>query len=68
MNNSDISAYINDFDPKKDKRRHFISFLVYAMVYLSISSNLVTLATLSPWSDSVYMHTWYLFFSKHLLR
>ena len=30
--------------------------MVYALVYLNINSNLVTLATLSPWSDSVYTH------------
>ena len=30
--------------------------LVHALVYPSITSNLVTLATLSPNSDSVYTH------------
>ena len=57
VNDSDISADINAFDPRRDKRRHFIPFLVYALVYPSIASNLVTLATLSPWSDYVCTHT-----------
>ena len=50
MNDSDIYAYITVFDPSRDKRGRFNPFLVYALVYLSIESNLVTLATLSPWS------------------
>ena len=68
VNNSDLSAYINVFDPIRGKRRHFITFLVYALVYLSIASNLVNLATLSPWSDSVCTHTCYPFLRKPLLR
>ena len=31
--------------------------MVYALVYPSIYSKLVTLATLSPWSDYVRTHT-----------
>ena len=54
VNDSDISAYITVFDSRRDKRRRFINFLVYALVYLSIAINLVTLSTLSPWSVFVY--------------
>ena len=53
MNDSDLATYINVFDPRSGKRRRFIPFMFYALVYLIISSNLVTLATLSPWSDYV---------------
>ena len=38
--------------------------IVGALVYPSIDSNLVTLATLIPWSDSVHTHTFYPFLSK----
>ena len=57
VKDSDLAAYINVFDPSRDKRGRFILFLVYALVYLSISSNLPTLATVSPSYDSVYTHT-----------
>ena len=52
-NNGIIAVYITVFDLRRGKRRCFIPFLVYALVYLSISGNLVTLDTLSPKSDSV---------------
>ena len=66
-NNSILSIYITVFDPRRGKRRCFIPFLVYSLVYPSIDSNLVTLATLSPRSDSVYTHTCSPFLSKPLL-
>ena len=68
VNDSDPAAYITVFGPIRGKRRCFIHFLVYALVYLSISSNLVFLVTLSPSSDSVRMHTRYPFFRKTLSR
>ena len=42
--------------------------LVNALVYPSIASNLVTLANLSPKSDSVYTHNCSPFLRKTLLR
>ena len=57
MNNGIIAAYITVFDLRRGNRRRFIPFLVYDMVYPSIASNLVILATLSPWSNSVCTHT-----------
>ena len=51
MNNGLLDVYITVFDPRRDKRRCFIPFLVYALVYPSIASNLVALAALSPWPD-----------------
>ena len=48
VKNIDIAAYITVFDSRRDKRRLFIPFQVYALVYPSIASNLVTLDTLSP--------------------
>ena len=63
-----LAAYINVFDPRRGKRRCFIPFLVYALVYPSISSNLITLATLSPWSDPVYMQTCSPLFSNPIFR
>ena len=68
VNNGLLSTYINVFKPRRDKRRCFIPCLVYALVYLSISSNLFNLATLSPRFDSVCMHTHSLFSRKPLLR
>ena len=50
VNDSDLVAYITVFGLSRDKRRRFIAFLVYAIVYPSIDSNLVTLDKLSPWS------------------
>ena len=46
----------------------FITFLVYALVYPIIASNLVILDNLSPWYDSVYTHTCPTFLSKPILR
>ena len=64
VNYSDISAKVNVFDPRRGKRRRFIPFLVYALVYPSIASNLVNLTTLIPWSEYVYTHTCSPFFIK----
>ena len=52
-----LAAYITVFDTMRGKCRRFINFLVYALIYLSISNNLATLATLSPWYDSVCTQT-----------
>ena len=68
MNDSDLAAYITVFDPRRSNRRRFIPFLVYDPVYPSIASNLVTLDTLIPWSDSLYTHTCTTFTMKPLLR
>ena len=57
VNDDPLAAYINAFDPSRGKCRPFITFLVYALVYLSISSNILTFDNLSPWSDSIYMRT-----------
>ena len=48
MNGSYLAAYTTVFDPRWDKRRRFILFLVYDFFYPIIASDLVTLATLSP--------------------
>ena len=56
VNNGLLAAYITVFDPRRGKRRCFIPCLVYALVYLSIASNLVNLDTLSPRSNYVFMH------------
>ena len=48
VNGSDISAYITVFDPRRGNSRRFIPFLVYALVYKIISSNIATLDTPSP--------------------
>ena len=53
VNDIDLAACINVFDPRRGKCSRFVPFLVYSLVYPSIASNLVTLATLSPWSGSV---------------
>ena len=68
VNDGDLAAYITDFYPRRGKRRRFITFLVYALVYPSIASNLVTLATLSPWSNCVRTHSCSPFSRKPLLR
>ena len=68
VNDGLLAVYIAIFDPRRGKRRRFITFLVYDMVYPSISSNLLTLANLSPWSDSFCMHTCYTISSKPLLK
>ena len=63
-----LFTYITVFDPKRGNHRYFIPFLVYDLVYPSIYINLATLATLSPWSDSVRTHTCFPFLRKPLLR
>ena len=68
VNDSILSYYIIVFDLKRVKHRRFIPFMVYALVYLSISSNLVTLDTQIPWSEYVCTHTCPPFLSKPLLR
>ena len=57
MNAGLLDVYITVFYPSRGKRKHFIKFLVYALVCPIIDSNLVTLATLSNWSDCVYKNT-----------
>ena len=56
-NNGLLSSYITVFDLRRVNCRRFIPFLIYALVYLSIASNLVTLDNLSPYPDSVFTHT-----------
>ena len=68
VNDSDISAYITVFETRRDKSRCFIPSLFYNLVYPSIASNPITLATLSPWYESVCTPTRSLFFRKSLLR
>ena len=68
VNGGLIASYINVFDPRRDKHMCFILFLVYAVIYPIIASNLEILATLSPWSDSVFMYTLYPLLRKPLLR
>ena len=41
VNYSDLASYITVFDPRRDKRRCFITFLVYDLVYPGIAGNLV---------------------------
>ena len=65
---SDTDAYIAVFDPRRDNTRRFIPFMVYDLFYSSISSNLATLANLSPCYDSVRTHTCSPFLRKPLLR
>ena len=57
VNDSYLAAYTTVFDLRRDKRRCFIPFLFYALVFPSTTSNLVTLATLSSWYNYVFMHT-----------
>ena len=68
VNKDILSDQITVFDPSNGKRRRLILFMVYALVYPSIGSNLVTLDTLSPWYDSICTHTCYNFLSNNLLR
>ena len=68
VNDGILAAYITVFDPRRGKRRRFIPFLGYYLVYPIISSNLVTLATLSPWYDYVCTHTCSPFLRKPLFR
>ena len=56
VNNGLLAAYIIVLEPRRGNCWCFITCLVYALVYLSIASNLVTLATLSTWSEFVYTH------------
>ena len=68
VNTGLLSAYITIFDPRRDKRRFFIPYLVYALIYPSIASKLVTLDNLSPWSDYVCTYTSSPLSRKTLLR
>ena len=68
VNNIDLDAYITVFSLRRGKRGRFIPFLVYALVYRSIPINLMTLATLNPWSDSIRTHAYYTFLRKRLLK
>ena len=61
VNNGLLAVYITVFDLRRGNLRFFIPFLIYDLVYPSIASNLVTFATLSQNSDSVYTHTCYTF-------
>ena len=72
-----LSIHVNDgilisdiivFDMRRVKHRRFIPFLVYALIYPIIASNLVTVDTLSTWYDSACMHTCSTLSSKPLLR
>ena len=56
-NDGGLAAYITVFDPRRGKRMHFITFLVYALFYPSVAINLVNLDTLSPRYYSVYAYT-----------
>ena len=68
VNNGLLAVYITVFDLRRGNRRCIIPFMVYALVYLSIASNLVTLDTLSTKSYSVYTHNCSPFSRKPLLR
>ena len=68
VNGGILAEYISIFDVRRGKHRRFIILMVYALVYPIISSNLVNLATLSPWSDYVCLPTCYLSLRKPLLR
>ena len=67
VNNSDLASYISVFDPRRGKLERFIPFLVYVLVYPIIAGNLVTLATLSHWSNSVHTHACCTFLRKPFL-
>ena len=67
LNNGIIAAWISVSDLKRGKHKRFIPFLIYALLYPSISSNLVNLATLIPWFDSVCMYTYFPFLRNPLL-
>ena len=68
VNNGLLAACITVFDPRRDKRRCFISCLFYALIYPRISSNLVTLDTLIPKYESICTHTCSPFLRKPPLR
>ena len=53
MNGGILASWINVSDTRMVEHRRFIHFLVYALVYLSIASNLVTLSILITWYDSL---------------
>ena len=57
VNDGILAAYITLFYPRKGKRRRFIPFLIYDLLYPVIASNFMTLATLSSWSEYVCTHT-----------
>ena len=57
LNDIYLDAYITVVDARGGNHRIFIPFLVYDMVYPIIASNIVTLATLSTWPESVRTHT-----------
>ena len=63
-----LAVYINVFEPRMGKRRRFINFMVYPMVYSSIAIKHVTLDTISPWYEYVCTHTCSHFLRKPLLR
>ena len=56
MSDSDLAAQITVSDPRRGNCRRFITFLVNALVYPSISNELVTLDTLRPRYDSFCRH------------
>ena len=62
VNDGDIDVLITVFDPRRGNHRRFIPFPVY-----DFASNLVTLATISPWSEYVCTYTCSHFLSKPLL-
>ena len=66
VNNSLLAAQFIVFYLRRSKRRIFIFFLIYVLVYPSIYSILATLDALSPWSDSVCTHTCSPFLRKPL--
>ena len=68
LNGGILAAYITVFDMGRGKCRRFNPFLVYALVYPSIASKLVTLDNLIPWYDSVCTYTCHSFLRKPLLR
>ena len=63
-----LDVYIAVFDPSRGNHWCFIPFLVYALVYSIIASNLVNLDNLGKKSDSVCTLTCYPFSRKPLLR
>ena len=64
VNDGIIDSYITDLGPRRIKRRRLILFLVYDLVYPSISSTLSALDTPIPWSESIRTHTYYPFSRK----
>ena len=68
VNGGILSVYINVFEPMRGKQRRLTPFLVYALVYPNIASNLVNLYNLSPWSEYLCMHTCSPFYRNPLLR